>query len=461
MCPTLGFDRTNTSNIPFVQKKELALLSTVVRPVQMPATTSMPVHFANPVVTTNLAVQSSKQRTTQLSQAPLQTRVSLFSRNKVLTPVKVDSLEMHLQGYDSNLKDYLIQGFTWGFRLGCTNEPSATISPNHQSILKFSKIVDEKLDTEKRLGRIAGPFESPPYEHFVCSPLAIIPRSVPGKFRLIHNLSSPHDNSVNLGIPPDMSAVQYDNIEVVIDLVKKFGHGSLMAKTDIEDAFRIIPINPLDYHLLGFRWRNKFYNDLVLTMGASSSCNIFNKFSSALKWIMLNKYDACGMSHILDDFFFIGPKKSEKCMQDLSNFLEVAVKLGVPIKKEKTEYPSTKIIIYGIEIDSVAMESRLPTEKLQKIRDKLNEVVRRKKVTLKTLQSLIGLLNFACCVICPGRAFLRRLIDLTCGVRCPNFYVRLNSEARADMQAWLTIISSFSGKSVFLPTQWSSSDSLG
>lgn len=367
---------------------------------------------------------------------------------------------MHLQGYDPNLKDYLIQGFTWGFRLGCTNEPSATISPNHQSILKFAKIVDEKLDSEKRLGRIAGPFESPPYEHFVCSPLAIIPKSIPGKFRLIHNLSFPHDNSVNLGIPPDMSAVQYDNIEVVIDLVKKFGHGSLMAKTDIEDAFRIIPIHPLDYHLLGFRWRNKFYNDLVLPMGASSSCNIFNKFSSALKWIMLNKYDACGMSHILDDFFFIGPKNSEKCMQDLSNFLEVAIKLGVPIKEEKTEYPSTKIIIYGIEIDSVAMESRLPTEKLQKIRDKLNDVVRRKKVTLKTLQSLIGLLNFACCVICPGRAFLRRLIDLTCGVRCPNFYVRLNSEARADMQAWLTFISSFNGKYVFLPTQWSSSDSL-
>lgn len=140
--------------------------------------------------------------------------------------------------------------------------------------------------------------------------------------------------------------------------------------------------------------------------------------------------------------------------------MEVAIKLGVPIKKEKTEYPSTKIIIYGIEIDSVAMESCLPTEKLQKIREKLNDVVRRKKVTLKTLQSLIGLLNFACCFICPGRAFLLRLIDLTCGVRCPNLYVRLNSEARADMQAWLTFISSFNGKSVFLPTQWSSSDSL-
>ena len=49
----------------------------------------------------------------------------------------------------------------------------------------------------------------------------------------------------------------------------------------------------------------------------------------------------------------------------------------------------------------------------------------RKSVTLKELQSLIGLLNFACCVVVPGRAFLRRLIDLTRGVRKPTHHVRL------------------------------------
>ena len=42
--------------------------------------------------------------------------------------------------------------------------------------------------------------------------------------------------------------------------------------------------------------------------------------------------------------------------------------------------------------------------------------MRRRKVTLVELQSLLGLLNFACKVIRPGRAFLRRLINLTCGL---------------------------------------------
>ena len=44
-----------------------------------------------------------------------------------------------------------------------------------------------------------------------------------------------------------------------------------MAKTDIEDAFHFIPLDPLYYHLISFIWQEKFYFDHVLPMGASSS----------------------------------------------------------------------------------------------------------------------------------------------------------------------------------------------
>ena len=83
-----------------------------------------------------------------------------------------------------------------------------------------------------------------------------------------------------------------------------------MAKTDIQDAFRIILINPSDYHLLGFSWNDQFYYDKCFPVGASSSCQIYEQLSLALQWIMQCKYKAGGMSHILDDFFFIGPAAS-------------------------------------------------------------------------------------------------------------------------------------------------------
>jgi hypothetical protein len=49
-----------------------------------------------------------------------------------------------------------------------------------------------------------------------------------------------------------------------------------------------------------------FYFDRCLPMGASSSCQIFEKFSCAIQWIMQTKYHAAGMSHIIDDFLFVG-----------------------------------------------------------------------------------------------------------------------------------------------------------
>ena len=166
-------------------------------------------------------------------------------------------------------------------------------------------------------------------------------------------------------------------------------------------------------------------------MGASSSCQIFEQLSVALQWIMQCKYKAGGMSHILVDFFFIGPAGSDSCKNDLTNFLFLCTKIGIPIKMAKTKPPTSKITIYGIEIDSDKMEARLPPFKVEKVKESLREMKGKTQTTLRKLQSLIGLLNFACSVVVPGRAFLRRLIDLTCGVSKPHELIELTEENKA------------------------------
>ena len=88
---------------------------------------------------------------------------------------------------------------------------------------------------------------------------------------------------------------------------------------------------------------------------------------------------------------------------------------------------------------------------LKKIRNLLSIFLKRKKVTLKELQSLLGL---------PGRTFLRRLIDLTIGLKYPTHRKRLNNEAKKDLQAWPQFIEHFNGKSVFLPDIWVNSATL-
>ena len=84
----------------------------------------------------------------------------------------------------------------------------------------------------------------------------------------------------------------------------------------------------------------------------------------------------------------------------------------------------------------------------------------RKKITLKELQSPIGLLNFACSVVTPGRVFLRRLINLTVGIKHSHHFIRLTSEAKKDLWIWETFMSFFNGKSFFPADDWASSYSL-
>lgn len=114
----------------------------------------------------------------------------------------------------------------------------------------------------------------------------------------------------------------------------------------------------------------------------------------------------------------------------------------------------------GIELDSVSFEARLPLEKIDKCVGLISDFLTRKKVTLKDIQSLTDLLNFACSVVVPGRAFLRRLIDLTVGITSPFHYVRINREVKADLKLWQSFLTGFNGRSFFHEDVWDSTDKM-
>ena len=61
--------------------------------------------------------------------------------------------------------------------------------------------------------------------------------------------------------------------------------------------------------------------------------------------------------------------------------------------------PTNALQFAGITLDTALMEARLPEDKLAKCRTQLADFCSRKSVTLKELQSLIGLLI---CLLCCG-----------------------------------------------------------
>ena len=324
---------------------------------------------------------------------------------------------------------------------------------NLPSTREHPKIVQEKLTNEIKLGRIAGPFSAKPFSHLVVSPIGLVPKKTPGKFRLIHHLSYPRGNSINSGIDRQHTTVTYHTVDHAIDIITSLGRSVFFAKTDIEAAFRLVPVHPEHYYMLGFTWQGEFYYDKVLAMGLSASCQVFEKFSSAIQWIAQARLNITHMLHILDDFLIIA-ETQQQCRTQLRQFLSLCADIGIPLAPGKTEGPATTLTFAGIELDSVAWEARLPMEKLQRYRSLIRDIKKRKKLTLRELQSVIGCLSHCCYIIPAGRPFLRRLIDLTMGVHLAHHHIRLNKEVRADLATWASFLDQFNGRALFLNREW-------
>ena len=83
-------------------------------------------------------------------------------------------------------------------------------------------------------GHILGPFDQPPMENMVFSPINIVPKPN-GNHRLIHDLAFPWDgiNSVNACIPESNCIVHYHYIDELIDLALRMGNSVQGVRVDI------------------------------------------------------------------------------------------------------------------------------------------------------------------------------------------------------------------------------------
>ena len=78
------------------------------------------------------------------------------------------------------------------------------------------------------------------------------------------------------------------------------------------------------------------------------------------------------------------------------------------------------------------MSLSLTPDKLARTLDMVLSWRGRRAATKRQLQSLIGHLSHAAFVVAPGRAFLRRMIDLMKVARQPDHHIRLTADFKSD-----------------------------
>lgn len=358
---------------------------------------------------------------------------------------------------DRSAVAYVLSGVQWGFQVGFA-APAGSLksaSSNMHSALEHPSIIDNYLETEVSLGRVAGPFPSPPFPNLHISRFGVIPKSnQPGKWRLILDLSAPAGHSVNDGIPKPPFSIQYVTVDAFIDGIMARGRGTLMAKFDVASAYRNIAVHPRDRYLLGMRWRDSFFVDLALPFGLRSAPFIFTAVADMVEWMLVNNHGVDFLRHYLDDFLTLGPPASSVCSDNLRSCIQLCAELGVPLNPDKLEGPSTCLTILGIELDSVSLQARLPENKRVRIISLLEAWSSKHVCKRKELESLIGHLHHACKIAPQGRTFLRRMIDLLCAFRRDDHPIRLNQEFRLDLAWWKELFKSWEGLSFFLTPNW-------
>lgn len=155
----------------------------------------------------------------------------------------------------------------------------------------------------------------------------------------------------------------------------------------------------------------------MLPCGLLSAPNIFNTLVDGLVWY-LQHLGLQDIFYYLDNFLIVGPPASAVCAEDLALLDQTCEWLGI-LAADEREGPTTRLTILRIEVDTVAGQLRLPSDKLEWLNSLLHECDDRKVCSQCNLDSLIGVLNHAAKDVRSSRTFLGHMWDLLHGVPFP------------------------------------------
>ena len=150
----------------------------------------------------------------------------------IVTPVNAERFkELLVQfQYDPVETQFIFNGFKNGFDLGYRGptENIQRVAPNLKFRIGNPTMLWNRVMKEVKLKRYAGPFQKPPFQNFIQSPIGLVPKDSGKDVRLIFHLSFPRDGqSVNSETPVEFCSVKYpdfaDAIRLCMDEVNSHG----------------------------------------------------------------------------------------------------------------------------------------------------------------------------------------------------------------------------------------------
>ena len=356
---------------------------------------------------------------------------------KIVSPIKVDAFKQELKDHPNQpFVKSVIRALKNGFwpwadtsTLPTTYDGSGLRGPITNKV-KVA-FIRRQRDEEIELDRWSKPFGKKLLPGMHSSPIGAIPKSTPGKYRLINDQSNgPH--ALNSTIPKSQVKVKLDNIhDLGTELIaarKKYPKRNLtLFKPDVKSAYRQLPVHPL--------WQIK----QVVTIDGQrhvDRCNSFgnrgggwnwDSVASLVNWIGTVKKKIPLLGYV-DDIFgweFEGNRKYYKPYKKYlpakqTRLLKLWDELGIPHDEDK-QLSGPSLPILGYQVDANAMTVQVPKEKKARVVQSLRDYAHEgKPYTLNELQSVAGSISAVLSLYPRLRSPLRVLFDEMAGKEGPD-----------------------------------------
>ena len=292
------------------------------------------------------------------------------ARIPVRTPLNIPAWESKLLDYPNRQIINFLR-YSWPINYTATYLP-VSAEKNHTSAITYVDHVQHYVNTELRYHVIAGPFRDNLFpQPLVFCPLQTVPKHGSSKRRVVMDLSFPPHASVNIGIP-DSSYLNepyklcLPGIYRLCEFILQLGRGCLLYKLDLQCAYRQIPIDPKDYHLLGFHFNDLLYFDTRCPFGLKTVVHCFTQLG-----FLADVY--------LDDFY--GAELPARASMAFTSLKQLLQELGLQTSPDNDSPSSTKMVCLGIDVDSDELSLSVPPFRVQELLQELSLWSQRPRYT--------------------------------------------------------------------------------
>ena len=195
-----------------------------------------------------------------------------------------------------------------------------------------------------------------------------------------------------------------DHLETATQMLFR---GAWLASIDLSDAYYTLPIHPDFQRYICFQWAGRFFHYTCLPFGISCAPWIFTKTLKPI-FAEFHKEGHHGFGYI-DDSFIIAETRVE-CLRAVNELKASFERLGFRINEKKSVLQPTHVLKFlGYLLNSSTMTVSPTQDKIEKVVGSVQELLNCRRIKIRRVASVLGLLNDVCKATEYGSAHTKNL----------------------------------------------------